>query len=331
MIAAVAFRNFKALRQARLTLGSFNLLIGPNGSGKTSVIQALLRLGLLAKLPLRSPEDPSTITNGPEITFQFDAPYNKLEALMSCVSDLHCDLLQVLPAGQEETPEWASLCERLIAMKGYAFDHRAMAESSGTARGLTADGGNIAGVLAMLQEEHPDCHARIAAEFVRIHPEFESLRVTPLANGRSTLTFQVVGVSEPVPVEDLSQGSLYMLGMLTLAFHPAPPSLVCIEEIDRGIHPRLLREVRDTLYRLSYPDAFGEEREPVQVVATTHSPYMLDLFSHHPEEVVISAKEGVATRFSRLSDRKDLAELLEEGTLGDIWYAGVLGGVPPQE
>ena len=44
MIAAVHFRNFKALRSAAVRLAPFNLFIGPSGSGKTSLIQALLRL-----------------------------------------------------------------------------------------------------------------------------------------------------------------------------------------------------------------------------------------------------------------------------------------------
>ena len=114
------------------------------------------------------------------------------------------------------------------------------------------------------------------------------------------------------------------------AFDPALPSVLCIEEIDRGVHPRMLREVRDALYRLSHPRSFGLERAPVQVIATTHSPYLLDLFREHPEEIVIAQKHGQASRFERLSDRADLAELLQEGSLGDIWYSGILGGVPDE-
>ena len=57
------------------------------------------------------------------------------------------------------------------------------------------------------------------------------------------------------------------------------------------MHPRTLREVRDALYRLSYPAAFGMKRGPVQIIATTHSPYLIDLFRDHPEEVVIAQKQ----------------------------------------
>jgi predicted ATPase len=122
----------------------------------------------------------------------------------------------------------------------------------------------------------------------------------------------------------------YVLGILVLSFDPAPPAVVCIEEIDRGIHPRMLRAVRDALYRLSYPAAMGETRAPAQVIATTHSPYLLDLFREHPEEIVITQKHGHEAHFERLVDRADLAELLREGSLGDMWFSGILGGVPEE-
>lgn len=118
------------------------------------------------------------------------------------------------------------------------------------------------------------------------------------------------------------------LAILTLAYIPDPPPIVCLEEPDRGIHPRLLRDVRDAIYRLSYPENYGEKRDAVQVIATTHSPYLLDLFRDHPEEVVIANKVGQDVRFERLSDRDELDEILGDAQLGDAWYSGVLGGVP---
>ncbi len=92
----------------------------------------------------------------------------------------------------------------------------------------------------------------------------------------------------------------------------------------------VVRLVRDALYRLSNPESFQEKREPVQVVATTHSPYFLDLFKDHPEEIVIAHKSGLEARFERLSERSDIAEILGEAPLGEVWYSGILGGVPSE-
>jgi hypothetical protein len=66
----------------------------------------------------------------------------------------------------------------------------------------------------------------------------------------------------------------------------------------------------------------------VQVIVTTHSPYFLDLFKDHPEEIVIAERVDSEARFERLSDRADIQDILADSPLGDVWYSGVLGGVP---
>src|SRR5437667_6128664 len=48
MIESIEFTNFKALRKTTLPLSPFTLLLGPNGSGKTSVLQALQRIAAIA-------------------------------------------------------------------------------------------------------------------------------------------------------------------------------------------------------------------------------------------------------------------------------------------
>jgi len=75
---------------------------------------------------------------------------------------------------------------------------------------------------------------------------------------------------------------------------------------------------------------FEVDRPPTQVIVTTHSPYLLDLFRDHPEEVIVTQKRGREAHFERLSDRPDLPQLLEEGALGDLWFSGIIGGVPEE-
>ena len=328
MIASVAFKNFKALSSTSLALAPFNLVVGPNGSGKTSLIQALLRLRSLAKLPPVEATGRRERKGAPEIVFQFAPPYEALTARMSCVSEYVCDLLQVTPAG---APGWPALRDELTHTRSYLLDHYAMAEPSprATNTALASNGGNLAAVLARLRASAPESFAALVAEAVRIMPEFVALELGEREDSACELALRLVD-GEVVTAENLAQGALYLLAVLTLAADPAPPAILCIEEIDRGIHPRLLREIRDALYRLSHPAAFGLARRPVQIIATTHSPYMLDLFRDHPEEIVLAHKRGREARFERLADRSDLAELLREGSLGDMWFSGILGSVPEE-
>ncbi len=327
MISAVEFRRFKALRHARVVLKPFNLVIGPNGSGKTSLIEAVQRLRVLAALPVADEPLPAGRADGPEIDFSFDPPSDAITVRLSCVAETTCDLLRVFPP---HAAGWASLRERLRGMRGYMLDHAVIGRACPVIeRGvLRSDGSNLAGVLLGWRESSPAVLAAFSAEVLRILPEFSAVEVVE-EGGRAELRLRLEG-EEILGVHELSQGTLYLLALLALAFDPQPPAVMCLEEVDRGMHPRTLREVRDALYRLSHPASFGMHREPVQIIATTHSPYLIDLFRDHPEEVVIAQKEGRTAHFERLSDRADLNELLANGSLGDMWYSGILGGVPEE-
>lgn len=333
MIAAVHFRNFKALRSAAVQLGPFNLLLGPSGSGKTSLIQSLLQLRTLSALAVTDARElKNRISKGPQISFDFDPPFNDVRVTLGCTADdVVCDFLTVDHepeiAGEEK---WATLRSRLQTIRAFAFDHDVMAVPATTRedRELTANGSNLAAVLAGRRRHVPSQLESLEADFCRIMPEFSGLEFRAAGDEHVELLARLADGGKLLPAQNLSQGTLHLLAILTLAHAPEPPGVVCIEEVDRGVHPRLLREVRDALYRLSYPLPESGGRAPDQVLATTHSPYLLDLFKEHPEEIILANKQGNAATFERLSDRADLLELMKESNLGDLWYSGLLGAVP---
>jgi len=184
------------------------------------------------------------------------------------------------------------------------------------------------GVIDRLRDKEPERFEQLNLEVGRLMPEYDRILFdTPNPPLRAFFLRTREG-RHAIPAANLSQGTLFALTLLTLAYLPDPPPLICLEEPDRGIHPRLLRDIRDALYRLTHPEDFGETRPPVQVLATTQSPYFLDLFKDHPENIVIAEKVGLESRFQPLKDRPDIDAILADAPLGEVWYSGVLGGVP---
>lgn len=126
------------------------------------------------------------------------------------------------------------------------------------------------------------------------------------------IRIKVKGIEEPLPPQNISDGTLRLLALVTVL--NAGYSVVAIEEPENCIYPRLLEAFVDLA-----------RKSPSQVIITTHSPYLLDHFK--PEEVYLVSKRGLETVVTRLSDTKEVEAVkrfLEEGgTLGEAWYSGI--------
>ena len=133
-------------------------------------------------------------------------------------------------------------------------------------------------VLDRLRDQNPERFEALNQELSRWLPEFDRVLFETPNTGQRAICLRTSSGGHSIKAIDLSQGTLIALAVLTLAYLPTPPPLVCFEEPDHGLHPRLLRDVRDAIYRLAYPESFKEKRDAVQVIATTHNPYFLDLF-----------------------------------------------------
>ena len=227
---------------------------------------------------------------------------------------------------QADTLLWT---QWLARMQTYSLDSLAIAQPVAVNSGasLQPHGGGLAAVLDDLRDNHPERWNSLLTEMGRWLPEYDYIGFDKPQQGSKGIKLRTKKGAHEIPARDLSQGTLLALALLTLAYLPNPPSLVGLEEIDRGLHPRLLRHLQDALYRLSYPESCGETRPPIQVIATTHSPYLLDLYREHPEEVVLAQKQGLEVEMKRLADIAHYGEILGDSPLSEVWYSGVLGGV----
>lgn len=72
-----------------------------------------------------------------------------------------------------------------------------------------------------------------------------------------------------VPSDLLSEGTFWALGILTKLHQPNPPSLILLDDIDRGLHIEAQASLMSVLRGLL------AARPDLQIVCTTHSPYQL--------------------------------------------------------
>jgi predicted ATPase len=326
------FTNFRVLKDATLPLGRFTLIIGPNGSGKST---ALLGLEML-RSPTKSRKQVVSADNndGPvEILASFDGHGRprcrlawKTDGSGKAVMNWEHSLLDAVDVDAVFSKPRAILeSARVYSLHPSTISAPVSIQPDIT---LEPTGAHLTGVLDNLKDSSPEAWERLNGELSRILPEFDRVILKTIGAGQKAFWLRTKRASKEISAADLSHGTIYALTILTLAHLPHPPLIIGLEDPDHGIHPRLLREVRDALYRLSYPERFGEKRAPVQVIATTHSPYLLDLFRDSPEEVVIAEKTSSGASFSPLVARDDITEILGDSPLGETWYSGILGGVP---
>lgn len=335
MIEKVVYHNFKVLKAAELKLQRFNVIAGPSGSGKTTLLRSFLQMGQLADEEMNAGgwmqgEKEAPLVCESDLRIYWNRGKDVVTIRLPCVEGYHAEELEMSHA--DDTPltieERRELWQELSAVDMISLEARYLGQASqkeGVCQ-MGVRGEGFSRVLWKMSQQCPDGWERWKQEVIGLLEEFQD--VTLRENGEQVELWVETTEGVVLNANQLSQGTLTIMALLSLPFTPNKPSVLCIEEVERGIHPRLLREVRDSLYRLAYPEDYDLTHPPVQIVVTTQSPYFLDLFNEHPEEVVFSSKEKGAGTFKRLSEQPDIDELLKENSIGDLWYSGILGGVP---
>ena len=215
----------------------------------------------------------------------------------------------------------------------FDFDPEAMKEKTtyepGRATLYHPYGLNIAGTLYEIKQKYPESFKSIKERFSAIISEINDIDVIKRDEDNSLLLlFIEKGKETPFIPSNVSDGVLRTLGIITAILSPTPPTLMFLEEVDKGIH---FRRVRDIVSLLQ--SKMGSiDKKQMQVILSTHNPYLLDLIK--PEQLLILERHKGETSMKRLSEMQNkmaiIKSFLDEGTpLGEIWFRGSLGGVPP--
>ena len=129
----------------------------------------------------------------------------------------------------------------------------------------------------------------------------------------SKLYFDFQGANN-VPAHHASQGALVVLALLTVLYGPDRPSVILLDDFDHALHPRAQIELVRMIKELLALEEFSE----VQIVATTHSPYVLDKIT--PSDVIAFAFRDDGTVASKpLSEHPDAPKVNGSLKTGELW------------
>ncbi|HLP62191.1 MAG TPA: AAA family ATPase [Candidatus Deferrimicrobium sp.] len=135
---------------------------------------------------------------------------------------------------------------------------------------LNEDAGNLSAVLFYLMTEHPFVFNELKSMIKSAIPRFKHLTVKARGGPGQVIAFWgEENIETELNLADLSDGILRFIAWATLCIMPSPPTLICIDEPDQGVHPRTLPILAGL---------FEKASSKTQVILATHSSYFLTQF-----------------------------------------------------
>jgi predicted ATPase len=170
---------------------------------------------------------------------------------------------------------------------------------------LAEDGSNLSAVLFSLMADDREAWSELETHIRSVVPGFVSLNVVPRGEPGNVITEWIErsekGEITKLTVSDLSDGTLRFLCWAAICLSATTAPLVCIDEPELGLHPRVL-PVLAALFRL-----FSQRS---QVLIATHSPYFLSQFPL--DLIAVMRKEDGQGKFKRPSNSAALRREIKE-------------------
>lgn len=177
------------------------------------------------------------------------------------------------------------------------------------------DGEELISLLYYLRETDKDRFETIEDTLRTAFDSFEHLGFPPVASGMLSLTWQDKNFKKPLYMNQLSEGTLRFLWLVTLLQSPGLSAITMIDEPEVSLHPELLSLLANLL---------REASSRTNILVATHSDRLVRFLE--PNEVVVMdiGDDGLAR--VRWADTFDLENWLDEYTLDEIWRKGRIGG-----
>jgi predicted ATPase len=368
MLKTVQLYKFKSHPQTRFSFDDSRLhaLVGPNSSGKTSVLQALHYLTRLAgkdnssfadifqhesspEFLTRIGEDSmSVIATGfwkvPQSIWQagyvwkqkINSPWSP-KLWLNGVGKKDSFPLEGWESSLREAPfSIIQVLRDSVYLKLVAANLAKAAYSDVVRPQMGFDGSGFAPNLDYLRSEAPDKFQSLQEMLQRVVPGVKKLGVRRAkvtldrqrlieVDGKSISYEQsqeVVGQEvvldtnsgHRIPAHAISEGTMLALGLLAVLMNPTPPNLVLLDDIEQGLHPKAQRELMSVFKEII------EANPNLQIIFSTHSPYIVDELTPSQVHVLSNSKSGLSYA-KRLDEHPDIEWAKQTLTTGEFWDA----------
>ncbi len=325
MISVLEISDFRNHRSTRLFFERFSVIAGPNGVGKSNALRALHWFSLQQN---HVPEIDSRRKRNLLLGGRWEG-----SAWVAAANTFGNWIEIETKSGPDVGAKVKDIFSGWVLLKPRAQDASAT-YSEVIPPVLGEDGSGLASVVAHLMTADPDSFARLLQHFQAIIPAVQRVRATRekvvrvrkktvSIDGRDVVYDEADEVNgdalrfdmaskRDLPASEISEGTLIVLTILTAIFQSRRPQLLLIDDLECGLHP----SAQETLVRQlrQIQDCFPE----LQVIATTHSPYILNECS--PEEIILMSSDDngfcVAKRLIEHPKWKRMQEIL---TPGEFW------------
>ncbi|HSN99508.1 MAG TPA: AAA family ATPase [Candidatus Nanopelagicales bacterium] len=187
-------------------------------------------------------------------------------------------------------------------------------------------GENLAAFLARLKSRPKD-FARLIDRVRQHYPRLVDIRPKRTNYGWTHLeiTEKWNGEQATFNARQVSDGLLRIIAVAALHELREPPSVLLLDEIENGLHPRLLGGFVGMLEELA-------KSGRTQVIVATHSPITLNYVSSPESVLIVTRGQGGGVQVTPLNETSGFQRLRQHFDLGELWYnVGEDRLVPPRK
>lgn len=347
MINAVRLESVRAHADTRIEFDRFTALVGPNSTGKSTVLGVIDRVCHMLRHPFacgegdrgdwfEGPFDPSLVARRGSSKFSIDLAvtgrlsdrfrFNVTQApdtwtWLFATADESLRAISSKPTAEQlaiakHSPR-ANLLGLTFACSLFRLDAQRISERVYLHQAnsfVRSNGDQTAfALLDLLQRRDKRPYDAVVRDLRRLVPSLEGVRAVVEASNTATVRL-LYDFADAIDVEAtaVSEGTLLATAMLVALHSANGPRILLLDDIERGLHPtaqlRFVKQLKQLL-----------DREPeLQIIATTHSPYILDELEPSQVRAFARRRDG-SIAVKSLAEHPEAKATAGSLTTGQLW------------